>query len=228
MLQRGGLDRLPGLVRAAQRARRRCARWTSPAPRRRGRSRRCWRRCRAGAARRGDLPVQPLHQHRADPGDAGHAGGDRGLRRAGDRGLADHRRAGGEGADGEDVRRARARRRPPPPSPRATAICWTAMSWRKATTPRPASRPRVCRAARDADAQLDDQVALARAVLAAADWRCGERHLGGAAGEGDGGVEAAPLAAAVARGARGADAGHGGRGAGRAAARARAWPACAW
>ena len=53
-------------------------------------------------ARRGDLPVQPLHQHRADPGRAGHARRPRRLRRAGGRGLADRRRPRGQGADRQD------------------------------------------------------------------------------------------------------------------------------
>ena len=131
------------------------------------RSRTSWRRCERRAARGGDLPVQPLHQHRADPGRAGHARRHRRLRRAGDRRLADHRRPGGEGADGEDVRRARHCRRAPPRSPRATAICSPAMSWSRPMTPR-ASRAKVSRRA-DPDATLEDKSALARAVLAAAD-----------------------------------------------------------
>ena len=47
---------------------------------------------RSGAARRRDLPVQSVHQRRADPGRAGHARGAWRLRGARRRGFADHRR----------------------------------------------------------------------------------------------------------------------------------------
>ena len=50
----------------------------------------------------GDLPVQSVHQHRADPGGAGRACGAGGLRGAGDRGVAADRRPRDQGADGED------------------------------------------------------------------------------------------------------------------------------
>ena len=56
-----------------------------------------------------DLSVQPLHQHRPDPRGAGHARGARRLPGAGRRGLADHRRARGQGPDRQDDGRARPR-----------------------------------------------------------------------------------------------------------------------
>ena len=54
---------------------------------------------RAGRDR---LPIQSLHQRRADIGDPGHARCDQGEWRAGRRGVANHRRAGRQGPDRED------------------------------------------------------------------------------------------------------------------------------
>ena len=106
------LDRLPGLFRAP----------AMPAGRARARVSRAPRKARPQpdfiaalerqGARRRDLPVQPLHQHRADPRRARHARRHRRLRRAGGRGLADHRRQGGQGTDGQDDAGARACREP--------------------------------------------------------------------------------------------------------------------
>ena len=48
------------------------------------------------------LPVEPLHQHRPDPCRPRRACGACGLHGASDRRLPDYRRAGGQGADGQD------------------------------------------------------------------------------------------------------------------------------
>ena len=61
-------------------------------------------------ARGRHLPVQSVHQRRADPRRAGRARGVAGMRRAGGRGLAHHRRPRGQGPDGENDARTRARR----------------------------------------------------------------------------------------------------------------------
>ena len=73
-----------------------------------------WRRDGARAARfpggtgrsategGGDLPVQPVHQHRADPCGARRARGAGRLRGAGGRGVAADRRTRDQGADSED------------------------------------------------------------------------------------------------------------------------------
>ena len=90
----------------------------------------------------GDLPLEPVHQHRSDPRRAGHARRDRRLPRAGGRGVADHRRARGQGADRQDdggarhadQRRARWRS--------TTAACSTASC---STRPMPTRRrPSMC------------------------------------------------------------------------------------
>ena len=75
----------------------------------------------------GRLPVQSLHQRRADPRCQGNARGSRPLRRACRRRFADHRRARGQGSHSQDDDGARhdsGRRRR---SPGATAISSTAM-----------------------------------------------------------------------------------------------------
>ena len=86
----------------------------------------------------GDLPVQPLHQHRPDPRRAGHARGARRQPGAGRRGLADHRRARGQGPDRQDDGRARPRDHLPRRSPSTTPACSTASC---STAPMP-GRPR--------------------------------------------------------------------------------------
>ena len=69
----------------------------------------------AAALRSGDVraviicPSNPVHQRRADPGDPRHARCDQGEWCAGCRGIADHRRAGGQGPDREDDARTRPR-----------------------------------------------------------------------------------------------------------------------
>ena len=65
-------------------------------------SRRARRAARSAAARGRHLPVESVHQHRADPGRSRHARGDRGLPRAGRGGVADHRRTRRQGPDRED------------------------------------------------------------------------------------------------------------------------------
>ncbi len=62
---------------------------------------------RSAAARRRDLPVEPVHQHRPDPRLARHPRSVARVPGAGRRGVADHRRPGGQGPDREDDGRAR-------------------------------------------------------------------------------------------------------------------------
>ena len=76
-------------------------------------------RCTGGARsrRRHRLPVEPLHQHRPDPDGPRRAPCTRNLPGAGDRGLPDRRRGGGQGTHGQDDggARHRAERRAPSP-----------------------------------------------------------------------------------------------------------------
>ena len=114
LLHRRGLARFPGLFRAAAMRPGRC------------RDRLCRRRDGAaapgfpGGARRPkpahgrDLPVEPVYQHRSDPEPAGGARGIARLPCAGRRGVADHRRQGGQGPDRQDDGTSSACRSTPP------------------------------------------------------------------------------------------------------------------
>ena len=116
-------------------------------------------------ARRGDLPVQSLHQHRADPCRARHAGRHRELRCAGGRGLADRRRQGGQGTDGEDDAGAR-------PCRDFGIGCRALRQSSRRLHRRPGRcRGRARQGARraDLDEHAEDKEALARTVLSFAD-----------------------------------------------------------
>ena len=220
---RRGLDRLPGLFRAPAL---RAGGARTGIPRRRDGARASGfpgRADRSGAEGGGDLPVQSVHQHRADPGGARRARGAGRLRGAGDRGLADHRRTRGQGTDGEDDDGARHRPRAPARWRIATTTCSTATSSITPTWTRSRrSAPRVT-LAQTMMTTLADREALARTVLGArrrAAARLDDHRwsLGGGAGEGIHRREAAPrplLTPAAAPGAGGGDAGGRAGGAGR-------------
>ena len=76
--------------------------WHSPAPPMHARSRNSSPRSRTRRSGGGDLPVQSVHQHRADPRGPGVRAALARLRRAGRRRLADHRRPRGKRSDRED------------------------------------------------------------------------------------------------------------------------------
>ena len=85
-----------------------------------------------------DLPVQPVHQHRPDPGLPGVREALRACRGAGRRGLADHRRQGGQRPDRQDDGRARPAGRRRRGGARITAISSTS-TW--STRPMRAAMP---------------------------------------------------------------------------------------
>ena len=133
-------------ISCASSAVRSCASWSSTAPTRRAPQPDIIATLRERqGARRGDLPVQSLHQHRADPGRAGDARRPRRLRRAGGRGLAHRRRPRGQGTDREDDAGARPGGERRVGRRRGTAICSRATSstrpMRRASAPRCTSPP---------------------------------------------------------------------------------------
>ncbi len=90
---RRGHARLPGLLRAPPLPPAPCARSASRAPTRRGRPGRPRGAGRSRPRRHHHLPVEPVAQHRPDPGHAGLRDARCAAPRAGDRGHAAHRRA---------------------------------------------------------------------------------------------------------------------------------------
>ena len=172
---------------------------------------------RARPARRGDLPEQPVHQHRADPGGAGDAGG---IAASGAPVIAVSPIIAGQAVKGPTAKMF-AELGTPPSAAAAAARYGGLLQGYVMEEGDDATRHRAARLPRgDTDARRWTTRWRWRGPCWPRRMRCGDA-LGGAAGEGDGGVEAAPLALALARGARGADAGDGGGGAGRVARRAR-------
>ncbi len=121
------------------------------------------------SARRRDLPVEPVHQHRPDPRRARRARRAARLPRAGRRGVADHRRPGGQGPDRQDDGRARPAGRRRDRRRGTTAISSTSTSPTRPMRAAVADLDIPVVLTRTLMQSLEDREALARTVLAAAE-----------------------------------------------------------